>query len=154
MQGGAAVANTLIYKHNLTLAMLQALWHKDLSKRRDDLDLRCLGNEATQVQTLLSPTLENNMAEDLTKKLESIILDLKKLMKERKDRIEELRAEIEEIEASNESLEKEIQSMLSYFQEDSMKRTNRGTTAFETVLMIATVLAGIALMLHHFTTFN
>jgi cell division protein FtsB len=55
------------------------------------------------------------MAEDLTKKLEGIILDLKNLMKQRKDRIETLRAEIDEIEASNESLEKEIQSMLSYF---------------------------------------
>ena len=91
------------------------------------------------------------MADDLTKKLESIILDLKKLMKERKDRIEELRAEIDEIEASNEDLEKQISTMLESFQESDIKR---GTNAFETALIIVFTIAGLALMAHHYFTFN
>jgi hypothetical protein len=30
----------------------------------------------------------------------------------------------------------------------------RGTSTFETVLMIAATLAGVALMVHHYITFN
>lgn len=55
------------------------------------------------------------MADDLTKKLESVIMELKTVMQDRKARAAELRLEIEEIETANEALEKEIQSMLEYF---------------------------------------
>jgi capsule polysaccharide export protein KpsE/RkpR len=58
---------------------------------------------------------EANMADDLTKKLQTVLDELKSVMKARKDRIEDLRAEIETIEADNASLEKQIEEMLNSF---------------------------------------
>lgn len=55
------------------------------------------------------------MADDLTKKLQTVLDELKSVMKARKDRIEDLRAEIETIEADNASLEKQIEEMLNSF---------------------------------------
>lgn len=55
------------------------------------------------------------MADDLTKRLQNLIDELKSVMVERKARIEDLRVEIAEIEAANEQLEKQISEMLSEF---------------------------------------
>ena len=33
-------------------------------------------------------------------------------------------------------------------------KTKRGTTSFETALLVVSTLAGVALMLHHYFTFN
>lgn len=53
------------------------------------------------------------MTEDVTKRLEALIEEIKDLILSRLDRIEELTEEIKELEAENTKLEEQIKSVLS-----------------------------------------
>jgi cell division protein FtsB len=55
------------------------------------------------------------MAEDLTKKLNGLLADLKQLMANRRERILQLQAEIAQIEKENTDLQAAIETMLKDF---------------------------------------
>ena len=61
---GAPRPKPLITQRKIVLDGVLVLCDKKLSKRRDDLDLRCLDAKATRVQIPLSPTLKSNVAKE------------------------------------------------------------------------------------------